>query len=62
MTEMDSATRWAKTVEENHDVWPPVVLTLDNRELVHRQRIVCPYVAEIQQPHTIACDAAMASG
>ena len=55
--QLDQAQR--QPVDEDHDVRPPVVLPLDHRELVHRQPVVRPHVAEIHQPHMIARDAAI---
>ena len=43
-------------VEEQNNVWASVVLSLDDRELVHRQPVVAVHTGEVDQSHMVACD------
>ena len=51
-----------ETVEENDYVGPAVVPGLDDRELIHRQPVICLHGAEIHQPHLVAFDRAVGPG
>ena len=51
-----------QAVDEQHHIGPAVVLSLDHRELVHRQPVVGIGVGEIDQPGRIAADIAVLPG
>jgi hypothetical protein len=46
-----------QAIDEDHDIRPPVVLPLDNRELVHSQPVVDFRMIKIDQAHPVPGDA-----
>ncbi len=50
--QLQNAQRQA--VDENHRVWPAVMLAFNDRELVHCQPIVCVGVIEIHEADNFA--------
>lgn len=48
-----------QTVDEDHDIGPPVVLSFDHRELLDRQPVVRIDVVEVDQPDVVAGDRAI---
>ena len=51
-----------QAVDEQHHIGPAVVLSLNHRELVHRQPVVGIGVGEIDQPGSITADAPILPG
>ena len=51
-----------QAVDEQNHIRPAVVLSFDDRELVHREPVIGLDVVEVDQPHRIATDATVLPG